>query len=102
VGRDLSTAKAAASDIFARIENPIATDSVVLATRRGRIAGIRKDETADVMRVIDISSLPPVVHTVRKADISVAGPGNTPFDHATLSYTPQELRDAAAFLSVGK
>lgn len=102
VGRDLNLLKTAAPEIFARLSKPVDSEAVTLTTAKGKVTGLIKSETGEVVKLVDVSSLPPVVRSVPKNAVTATEDAAAPFDHGGLSYTPQELRDAAAFLSVGK
>jgi mono/diheme cytochrome c family protein len=105
IGSDLSLLRMTPADVYSKLTHPRFAAAgypvVSVVFRNGyRMAGVRDEETADSLSVFDVSSLPPVRRTFMKADISAV---DTPqdhgvFDHTTLPYSPQELRDLSAFL----
>jgi mono/diheme cytochrome c family protein len=102
VGNDLSALTSSPSELLAKLAKPMTMEVVTLTTAKGKVMGLLKSDTGDVIKLVDISSLPPVVRSVRATDVTARATADVPFDHAALGYTPQELRDAAGFLSVGK
>jgi putative heme-binding domain-containing protein len=82
------------------IKDPrFATVTVVL--RNGdKIAGVKKEEDADSIRVYDTTELPAVLRTIQKADIAKLEASNEslmPKDYASI-YTMKQLLDLVAFL----
>lgn len=107
VGPDFAALGKPPTEIFEVLSKPGAKNldypAVTLTTRGGgHLTGIKHTEGDDAVRVIDVSVLPPVVRSFLKSDVTAMDETGEGFDHAALSYTPQELRDAAAFLGVGK
>jgi len=75
---------------------------VIVVTKAGeRVAGIKKQETSELLRVYDLSGLPPVLRTIYKDQIQSVTPDTEspmPGDFGkTLSQA--ELRDLVEFLS---
>ncbi len=102
VGRDLSTLNKSAPDVFALMSKSVATESVAVTLRSGaKHAGVKAPDAGDAVRIIDVSALPPVTRSFAKVDVVAVEPTDVRFDHGALSYTPQNLRDAAVFLSSG-
>lgn len=106
VGPDFAALQKSPSEIFNLISKPGVANplfpAVTLTTRANAShAGIKKTETDDVIRLIDVSVLPPVTRSFLKADVVSIAPLKATdfFDHTALSYTPQNLLDAAAFLA---
>jgi putative heme-binding domain-containing protein len=66
----------------------------------GRIVGIQSESTDDVLRVFDVSSLPPVKRSVRRSEIAhiAAISDRGIYEHATLPFSKQDLIDLSAFL----
>ena len=104
VGPDLSQLKQSPNEIFASLSKArtasAAFPGVVITLRDGsRRIGVRRDETGYAIRYFDVTSIPPVSRRVAKADIAaVTVPGEGVYDHTTLPFSSQELRDVSAFL----
>jgi putative heme-binding domain-containing protein len=109
VGPDFAALPGTPMEIFEIVSKPGAANAeypqVAVKLRDGAVySGVRHAETDDVVRIVDVSALPPVTRSFLKAEIAAIEPVEDAafFDHAGLGYTPQELRDAAAFLGVGR
>jgi len=65
-----------------------------------RIIGIRSDETDDVLRLFDVSSLPPVKRSVSKSDIKKVSAieDSGIYDHTALPFSKQDWLDLSAYL----
>jgi putative heme-binding domain-containing protein len=105
VGPDLADLKTTPVEILFSIARPRAFSpryrAVVLAFKDGgQLEGIKRDETPAVIRLFDVSVVPPVARTILKSDVSkatlIANAGI--YDHTKLKYTRQDLLDLAAFL----
>jgi mono/diheme cytochrome c family protein len=105
VGADLSLLRLTPADVYSKITHPRVAAAgyplVGLVLRDGySVAGIQDEETADSLSIFDLSALPPIRRTFMKAEIQSM---DTPrdrgaFDHTTLPFSRQELRDLSAFL----
>ena len=82
-----------------------AYSTVRLTTRTGAIlTGIRSGETKDAVLFYDTSSLPPILRTIPKADITASARQQSsvmPNDYAS-RLTLQQLLDVVAFLRHGE
>jgi mono/diheme cytochrome c family protein len=105
VGPDLRSLDMTPLAVFRSItqSSPVPADypAMTLMMRDGtRLSGIRAEESPDTLRLFDVSSDPPVLRTILKADISnrsaITDVGI--FDHATLGFSKPELLDLSAFL----
>ena len=105
VGPDLRSLDMTPLAVFRSISqsSPVPADypAVTLTMRDGtRVTGIRAEESPDTLRLFDVSSEPPVLRTILKADIAnrsaITDVGI--FDHATLGYSKAQLLDLSAFL----
>jgi mono/diheme cytochrome c family protein len=105
VGPDLRSLDITPLAVFRSISHssPVPADypAVTLMLRDGsRLTGIRAEESPDTLRLFDVTSGPPVLRTISKADIAnrfaITDVGI--FDHATLGYSKSELLDLSAFL----
>lgn len=106
VGPDFAALHKSPSEIFELISKPGAANpqfpAVTLTTRaNARHSGIKRTETDESIRIVDVSVLPPVTRTFLKADVASVEPLKAEgfFYHSALSYTQQNLLDAAAFLA---
>jgi putative heme-binding domain-containing protein len=65
-----------------------------------RMIGIRSDETDDVLRLFDVSSLPPVKRSVSKSDIKKVSAieDSGIYDHTALPFSKQDWLDLSAYL----
>lgn len=107
VGPDLSDiGSKTESEIVESIVKPSARivpgyESIVVLTRDGRrIAGVKRDETAERLRIYDTASLPPVSRSILKSEIASieqsptsAMPGNY-----GARFSETQLRDLVRFL----
>jgi hypothetical protein len=61
-------------------------------------------QTPDMLRIVDVSVLPPVIRSFRANEIAEVNPqaDAMAFDHMKLNYTRQQLLDSAAFLGTSK
>jgi mono/diheme cytochrome c family protein len=66
--------------------------------------GVMLTETPELLRLVDVSVLPPVIRSFRPSEIAGVTPlaEGMAFDHAKFNYTRQQLLDAAAFLGAPK
>lgn len=109
VGPDLANLSQPPQNIFETLTkknagnlNYIAMNVVIL---NGTVfPGVMLSQTPDMLRIVDVSVLPPVIRSFRANEIAEVKPqaDAMAFDHMKLNYTRQQLLDAAAFLSVGK
>jgi putative heme-binding domain-containing protein len=105
LGPDLADASGAPLQIYRSITRPrvAAADypAVSLSMRDGtRIVGVKAGETDGAWQVFDVSSVPPVLRTVRKSEVAeVAVVKNSGiYDHTALHYSKQDLLDLSTFL----
>ena len=105
IGPDSSLLQMTPADVYSKLTHPRFAAAgypvVSIVLRNGyRMAGVRDEETADSLSVFDVSSLPPVRRNFLKADISAVDTlqDRGVFDHTTLPFSTQELRDLSAFL----
>lgn len=109
-GPDLTrVATKAARDLFLSIVMPrsargsaFATVAVTLNDGR-RVVGVKRDETPDAMRLYDASSVPPVLRTFLKANVTSVNEVDVPAmpaDYAS-RYSLKQLLDLVAFLKSG-
>lgn len=105
VGPDLRSLDMTPLAVFRSISqsSPVAADypAVTVMLRDGkRLTGIRAEESPETLRLFDVSSDPPVLRTIVKAEIAnrsaITDVGI--FDHTTLGYSKAELLDLSAFL----
>jgi mono/diheme cytochrome c family protein len=105
VGPDLRSLDMTPLAVFRSISqsSPMPADypAVALMMRDGsRLTGISAEESPDSLRLFDVSSDPPVLRTILKADITnrsaITDVGI--FDHATVGCSKSELLDLSAFL----
>ena len=105
VGADLRSLDMTPLAVFRSISqsNAVAADypAVTVTLRDGsRLTGVRAEESPETLRLFDVSSDPPVLRTILKAEISdrsaITDIGI--FDHATLGYSKAERLDLSAFL----
>jgi putative heme-binding domain-containing protein len=107
VGPDLSkVATRPPRDLFLSIVVPRAATgsafaAIAVTMKDGqRFVGVKRDETADALRLYDTSSVPPVLRSLRKANVSsvdTAGAAAMPSDYAS-RYSLQQLLDLVAFV----
>jgi putative heme-binding domain-containing protein len=107
VGPDLSkVATKPPRDLFLSIVAPRADAgsafaAIAVTMKDGqRFVGVKRDETADALRLYDTSSVPPVLRSLRKANVSSvdnAGAAAMPGDYAS-RYSLQQLLDLVAFV----
>lgn len=107
IATDLSRAGGKATkELFLSIIFPRKTDDsryskLLLTLKNGdKIAGIKKEEDAESIRMYDITELPAVLRTIQKADIArteTAPDSAMPKDYASI-YTLKQLLDIVAFL----
>jgi mono/diheme cytochrome c family protein len=109
VGPDLATLPQTPQKIFDILTKPGAAnpDYPMLDVRTvggDFYTGIKRSDADGVLRIVDVSVVPPVVRTFRTGDVVGVRPhaGTNAFDHARLSYTRQQLLDSAAFLGAPK
>jgi putative heme-binding domain-containing protein len=110
VGPDLSgVGSKPAEEIFQSLTSPHAAiaekyETIVITTRTGeRIAGVRRDENEQSVRIHDTSSLPPVSRAILKTEIVKTEKLNTsamPDDYGR-KYSRQQLIDLVTFLKTG-
>lgn len=107
IGPDLSSAAAAsAKELFSRIlltreagDPRYSTVSITLRSGE-KVAGVKKEEDAESIRIYDTTELPAVLRTVQKADIAKAETSNQsvmPGDYAS-TYTIKQLLDLITFI----
>ncbi len=108
IGPDLTgQSQRRAEDIRRDILDPgarLSIDPVVVVTKSGeRVAGVKKQENRELIRVYDTSSLPPVLRTIYKDQVQSVGRGSEspmPGNFGKV-LTPQQLADLVAFLKGG-
>jgi putative heme-binding domain-containing protein len=105
VGPDLINLDKAAVAIYQSITRAKMKASgfppIAIELRDGtRLLGIKSDETDDVIRLFDVSSLPPVKRSVLKSDIyKVSAIENSGiYDHTALPFSKQDWLDLSAYL----
>jgi mono/diheme cytochrome c family protein len=105
VGPDLRSLDMTPLAVFRSISQsspvPAEYPAVMLTMRNGiRLTGIGAEESPETLRLFDVSSDPPVLRTILKADVSnrsaITDVGI--FDHETLGYSKPELLNLSAFL----
>lgn len=109
VGPDLANLSQPPHQIFETLTktsagnlNYIAMNVVIL---NGTVfPGVMLSQTPDMLRIVDVSVLPPVIRSFRGSEIAEVNPqpDGTAFDHMKLGYTRQQLLDSAAFLGAPK
>jgi len=107
VGPDLSKAATRpARDLFLSIVAPHSTAGSSFAAlsvtmKDGqRFMGVKRDETPDVLRLYDTSSVPPVLRSLLKASVAAVAPADAPAmprDYAS-RYSLKQLLDVVAFV----
>jgi len=109
VGPDLANLSQPPQQIFEALTKKSAGNLNYIAmnvvTLNGTVfSGVMLSETADVLRIADVSVLPPVVRSFRASEIAEVKPqpDGTAFDHMKLGYARQQLLDSAAFLGAPK
>ena len=89
------------SIIFPRLPNDSRYSKLTLTLKNGdKVAGIKKEEDDESIRVYDITELPAVLRTIQKADIAgseTARESSMPKDYAAV-YTLKQLLDIVTFL----
>jgi len=107
VGPDLaSMASHSSADLIAAILKPHTVSdpkysTITLTLSDGdKIVGIKKTETADAMRVYDVTVSPPVLRTVRRSEIirtETSQQSVMPSNYGSI-YTEKQLADIVAFI----
>lgn len=110
IGPDLSSAAAgSAKELFSRIlltrevTDPRYSTLIITLRNGERIAGVKKEEDFEAIRVYDTGELPAVLRTVQKADIAKVETSNQsvmPGDYAS-TYTIKQVLDLITFLKSG-
>lgn len=104
VGPDFATLSQTPQKIFEILTKPGAAnpDYPVLDVRtKGHIyTGVKHVDVDGVLRIIDVTIVPPVVRTFMADNVVEIVPHTAPdvFNHAVLHYSVQQLLDVAAFL----
>jgi putative heme-binding domain-containing protein len=107
VGPDLARAASrTARDLFLSIVAPHAAAgsrfaTVAVTMKDGqRFVGVKRDETRDVLRLYDTSSVPPVLRSLLKTSVAAINDVNAPAmpgDYAS-RYSLKQLLDLVAFV----
>lgn len=107
VGPDLAAvASMSARDLFLSIVAPRAAAgsrfaAIAVTMKDGqRFVGVKRDETRDVLRLYDTSSVPPVLRSLLKTSVAAINDGNAsamPSDYAS-RYSLKQLLDLVAFV----
>ena len=105
IGRDLASTDKTPLEICQVISNPKSASPGYAAVRITLISGsssvgIEREENEEVLRYYDVSSLPPILRTLRRSAVKDVKPltGTGIYDHTTLPYTKQDRLNLCAFL----
>jgi mono/diheme cytochrome c family protein len=105
IGRDLASTDKTAVEICHVISNRKSASPEYAAVRITLVdgsssVGIEREENEEILRYYDVSSLPPILRTLRKAAVKDVKPltGIGIYDHTTLPYTKQDRLSLCAFL----
>jgi mono/diheme cytochrome c family protein len=104
VGPDIAGLGRTPDEVYARLTGGKAASAaypaVVITLRDGsRRVGVKRDESATGLRFYDVGSVPPVSRRLAKAEIVATTPlTEGAYDHRTLGFAKQDLRDVSAFL----
>lgn len=109
VGPDLATiADQTPSQIYQAMLHPAANSSdypaVTVTLKSGeKYVGIQRDDRRDAIQIYDLSTVPPVLRTLQKADIAKVDPlaGAPPYKHDLSGFIDQELLALVSFLKSG-